>query len=290
MDSQENIFSADIKLLESQIEEKLDLIQQENELEKVQEYKKEIADIITKKAQIAGELSPAGSYIKQLIDERATYLNQIENSSEEVYAPTSGIVSYRIDGLEKVLLPGDFSYLNMEFLENLNLKTGQIVASSNEMGKIINNFNCYIVVNLNSESAKVAEVGDSVTIRLSTLDEVDAEIVYIADEKDESKLIVFKINSCVEKLTSYRKISVDVIWWQDTGLRVPNEAIFYENDIAYVTRTKGGYLDKIWVKILRTNGDYSIVENYTTNELKELGIEETSSKKNISIYDEVLVK
>ena len=290
MDSQENIFSADIKLLESQIEEKLDLIQQENELEKVQEYKKEIADIITKKVQIAGELSPAGSYIKQLIDERATYLNQIENSSEEVYAPTSGIVSYRIDGLEKVLLPGDFSYLNMEFLENLNLKTGQIVASSNEMGKIINNFNCYIVVNLNSESAKVAEVGDSVTIRLSTLDEVDAEIVYIADEKDESKLIVFKINSCVEKLTSYRKISVDVIWWQDTGLRVPNEAIFYENDIAYVTRTKGGYLDKIWVKILRTNGDYSIVENYTTNELKELGIEETSSKKNISIYDEVLVK
>lgn len=290
MDSQENIFSADIKLLESQIEEKLDLIQQENELEKVQEYKKEIADIITKKAQIAGELSPAGSYIKQLIDERATYLNQIENSSEEVYAPTSGIVSYRIDGLEKVLLPGDFSYLNMEFLENLNLKTGQIVASSNEMGKIINNFNCYIVVNLNLESAKVAEVGDSVTIRLSTLDEVDAEIVYIADEKDESKLIVFKINSCVEKLTSYRKISVDVIWWQDTGLRVPNEAIFYENDIAYVTRTKGGYLDKIWVKILRTNGDYSIVENYTTNELKELGIEETSSKKNISIYDEVLVK
>lgn len=290
MDSQGNIFSADIKLLESQIEEKLDLIQQENELEKVQEYKKEIADIITKKAQIAGELSPAGSYIKQLIDERATYLNQIENSSEEVYAPTSGIVSYRIDGLEKVLLPGDFSYLNMEFLENLNLKTGQIVASSNEMGKIINNFNCYIVVNLNSESAKVAEVGDSVTIRLSTLDEVDAEIVYIADEKDESKLIVFKINSCVEKLTSYRKISVDVIWWQDTGLRVPNEAIFYENDIAYVTRTKGGYLDKIWVKILRTNGDYSIVENYTTNELKELGIEETSSKKNISIYDEVLVK
>ena len=290
MDSQENIFSADIKLLESQIEEKLDLIQQENELEKLQEYKKEIASIITKKAQIAGELSPAGSYIKQLIEERATYLNQIANSSEEVYAPTSGIVSYRIDGLEKVLLPGDFSYLNMEFLENLNLKTGQIVASSNEMGKIINNFNCYIVVNLNSESAKAAEVGKSVTIRLSTLDEVDAKIVYIADEKDDSKLIVFEINSCVEKLTSYRKISVDVIWWQDTGLRVPNEAISYENDVAYVTRTKGGYLDKIWVKILRTNGDYAIVENYTTKELQELGIEETSSKKNIGIYDEILVK
>lgn len=290
MDSQENIFSADIKLLESQIEEKLDLIQQENELEKLQEYKKEIASIITKKAQIAGELSPAGSYIKQLIEERATYLNQIANSSEEVYAPTSGIVSYRIDGLEKVLLPGDFSYLNMEFLENLNLKTGQIVASSNEMGKIINNFNCYIVVNLNSESAKTAEVGKSVTIRLSTLDEVDAKIVYIADEKDDSKLIVFEINSCVEKLTSYRKISVDVIWWQDTGLRVPNEAISYENDVAYVTRTKGGYLDKIWVKILRTNGDYAIVENYTTKELQELGIEETSSKKNIGIYDEILVK
>lgn len=290
MDAQENILPADIKLLDAQIEEKLDLIEQENELEKVKEYKKEIASIVTKKAQIAGELSPAGSYIKQLIEERASYLNQIATSSEEVYAPTSGIVSYRIDGLEKVLLPGDFSYLNMEFLENLNLKTGQIIASSNEMGKIINNFSCYIAVNLDSESAKQAEVGKSVTIRLSTLDEVAAKITYMADEKNDSKLIVFEINSCVEKLTNYRKISLDVIWWQDNGLRVPNEAISYENEVAYVTRNKGGYLDKIWVKVLRSNEDYSIVENYTTEELKSLGIEETSSKKNIGIYDEVLVK
>ena len=211
-------------------------------------------------------------------------------SSEEVYAPNSGIISYRIDGLENVLIPGDFSYLNMNFLNDLNLKTGQIIASSNEKGKIINNFNCYIATIMNSENAKNAKVGDKVTIRLSTLDEIMAKIVFTADEENNSKLLVFEINTCVEKMTSYRKISLDVIWWKDSGLRVPNNAITYEGDIAYVTRTKGGYLDKIPVKILRKNEDYSIVDNYKTKELEELGVENANSLKNISIYDEVIIK
>lgn len=288
--NQENIFSADMKLLEAQIEEKLGLLYLENDLDKIKEYKKEIANIVTKKAQIAGDLSPSGSYIKGLIKERANYLAQITSSSEEVYAPNSGIISYKVDGLENILIPGDFSYLNLEFLENLNLKTGQIIASSNENGKIINNFNLYIVTCMNSENAKNAKEGDKVTIRLSTLDEVTAKIVYTADEKNNSKLLVFEINTCVEKLTSYRKISIDVIWWQDSGLRVPNNAITYEGEIAYVTRTKGGYLDKIPVKILRSNEDYSIVDNYTTKELEELGVENANSLKNISIYDEVVIK
>ena len=288
--NQENIFSADMKLLEAQIEEKIDLLYLENDLEKVKEYKKEIANIVTKKAQIAGDLSPAGSYIKGLIEERSNYLAQITTSSEEVYAPNSGIISYRVDGLENVLVPGDFSYLNLEFLEELNLKTGQIIASSNEKGKIINNFSCYIVTCMDSENAKNAKEGDKVTIRLSTLDEVTAKIVYTADEKNDSKLLVFEINTCVEKLTSYRKISIDVIWWQDSGLRVPNNAIIYEGNIAYVSRTKGGYIDKIPVKILRTNEDYSIVDNYTTKELEELGVENANSFKNIGIYDEVVIK
>ena len=290
MEGQQKIFSADIKLLETQIEEKLNLLYLENDLEKIKERKNEIANIVTKKAQISGELSPAGSYIKELIDQRANYLANLVASSEEVYAPVSGVISYRVDGLEDVLKPGDFSYLNSEFLDGLNLKTGQVVASSNEKGKIVNNFNCYIVAQMNSENAKNAKIGDKVKIRLSTLDEVSSKIVFIADDKDNSKLIVFEINTCVEKLMSYRKISIDVIWWQDSGLRVPNSAITYENNVAFVTRTKGGYLDKIAVKILRSNEDYSIVENYKTKELEELGIENANSMKNISIYDEVIVK
>ena len=63
------------------------------------------------------------------------------------------------------------------------------------------------------------------------------------------------------------------------------------NQISYVTRTRIGYEDKIIVKILKTNEKYSIVTNYTSEELSELGytIEEIRSMPNIAIYDEILL-
>ena len=71
----------------------------------------------------------------------------------------SGIVSYRVDGYEDILTTSDFGKYTKEFLEDLNLKTGQIIPMSSEEGKIVDNYKCYIVCVLDSEYAKKAEVG-----------------------------------------------------------------------------------------------------------------------------------
>ena len=63
--------------------------------------------------------------------------------AEYVTAPKSGVVSYRVDGLEDVLSVDGFSKLNKKFLDDLKLKTSQVIATSEEKGKIINNFKCY---------------------------------------------------------------------------------------------------------------------------------------------------
>lgn len=44
------------------------------------------------------------------------------------------------------------------------------------------------------------------------------------------------------------------------------------------------------VKVLRENNNYSIITNYTTEELKNMGhtMQEINSMKKISIYDEIL--
>ena len=181
----------------------------------------------------------------------------------------------------------DFSYLSIETLENLNLKTGQIIATSEEAGKIINNFKCYIAIPLSSENSKEATVGDNVMLRLASSKEVEATIEYIAKE-GESQLIVFSVEEQVEELINYRKISVDVVWWSYTGLKIPNSAIVYENDLAYVVRNRLGYLDKLLVKIKKQNEKYALVTSYEPQELKELGISYSSTKK-ISLYDEILI-
>lgn len=289
LSNQKDLLPNDTKSLEREIDAKLDELYQVNDIQKIREYKKDINSYITKRAKMVGELSPSGSYIRSLIDKRNEYATELNSGSEYISAPQSGIVSYRIDGLEEVLSAKtqDFSYLSIETLENLNLKTGQIIATSEEAGKIINNFKCYIAIPLSSENAKEATVGDNVMLRLATSKEVEATIEYIAKE-GKSQLIVFSVEEQVEELINYRKISVDVVWWSYSGLKIPNSAIVYENDLAYVVRNRLGYLDKLLVKIKKQNEKYALVTSYEPQELKELGISYSSTKK-ISLYDEILI-
>ena len=130
-----DLATSDMKLLENQIDEKVEDINQITDTAKLTEYKKEISSLVTKKAQIAGDLSPKGSYLNQLIEERKGYESQLNSGAEYVTAPMSGIVSYKVDGLEEVLTPDNFSALSKNYLESLELKTGKIVATSEESRK-----------------------------------------------------------------------------------------------------------------------------------------------------------
>lgn len=295
MSNQTDIFSSDMKVLDSQIEERLVEVAKSKDIQKIAEYKKDITTRITKKAKIAGDLSPSGSYIKKLIEERSNYENALNSGSEYINAPESGIVSYRVDGLENVLTPESFSTLNKKFLEELKLKTGEIVSTSEESGKIIDNFEAYIATSLESKKAKEANVGDTIKLRLSNFEEITAKIEYIINE-GESKLLIFKITNGLDLLANYRKITFDIIWWNYSGLKVPNDALVQKEvngkQVYFITRNRMGYTDEIEAKVLKQNDSYSIISNYTNDELKnDLGYNETQIRqvKTIVLHDEIII-
>ena len=282
---------SEIKLLENQLDEKIALLNKTSDISKITEYKKEINDLVSKKAKLTGESSAAGSYLKQLYNQRAKLEEQLNSGAEYIKAPESGIVSYKVDGLEETLTPNNFSTINKEFLENLKLKTGQLIVTNDECGKIIDSSKCYIATISNSEQAKQAQIGDSVKVRLSNSKVIKATITYTSQESEEETLIILEINKQISELANYRKISFDLIWWNETGLKVPNQAIVEENGFNYVVRNRAGYLDKILVNVTRKNDKYSIVTNYSTDELKNLGFSSTDIQKmkSISIYDELIL-
>ena len=292
-ETETELFPSDIKSLETQIEEKLAGISNIKDTTKLEETKKEINELVTKKANIAGDLSPQGSYLKELIEERKNYESELNSGAEYVNSSKSGVVSYKVDGFEDVLKPTDecFSSLSKDYLETLDLKTGKTIPTSDESGKIVDNTYCYIATITNTEEAKNAKVGDKINVRLPSGEEVSAEISYILDEESGERVLIIKIEKGVEELINYRKISFDLIWWSAQGLKIPNQAIVKENDLAYVVRNRAGYLNKILVKVKKEGDKYSIVEPYDTEELKELGFtsEEIISYKKISLYDEVIL-
>ena len=290
--NQTSIYSSDIAALDGQIEAKLKQISEANKVSKIVEYKKEITTALNKKAKLTGELSPSGAYIKELISKRSEYEAELNSGSEYIEATVSGLVSYRVDGLEEKLTINNLSELNEEYLKNLKLKTGDSIPSSDESGKIVNNYYCYIATIIDAEEVENIKVADTLKIVLSTGDEVKAKVYQITEQESGKSLIVFKITDCVEKLISYRKISIEIIWWSANGLKVPNSSIAQKDGMNYIVRKRVGYTDEILVKVLKEAENYSIIENYTSLELRELGYSTTdiTNMKNISLYDEILLK
>lgn len=288
LENENTFFSSDINQIEKEIDEKIQILRNLRDLKQILEFKKEISNLVIKKAKIAGELSTSGSYIKELANQRGNYEKQLIEDSEYVIAPISGMVSYRVDNLEDILKADDLSNLTEDKLEGLGLKTGKIISASNECAKIVDNFNCYIATILNSEASNNAEVGDDVVLRFSNNNEVDAEIVKADKQVSGKMLIVLKFNEIPQELTEYRKISFDVIWWKDSGLKVPNQTVVEKDGLKYVVKTRSGYLSKLLVKVLRKNDKYSIITTYTTEELVNLGIDISKYTK-IKLYDEILL-
>lgn len=285
------ISNNDIDNLKNDIKTLVEETYNVNDIEKIEKNKKQIDEYTSKIAKIVAENSAEGSYLKTLIDERNSYSERLTAGAEEIQATNSGTVSYRIDELEETFAVDNFDYINKEFLNNLNLKTGELIESSEKSGKIINDFNCYLVTVLNSDAAKKAELGNKVRIDIGSDEIVDAEIVYIKDDGDD-RIIIFNVNTLTEKLINYRKISANIIWWEYTGLKVPNSAIIHEGDLDYVQRNRAGYNTKILVKVVKSNDSYCLVDNYSIKELQELGysVDDINDMYNIKVYDKIQVK
>lgn len=286
----DDIYSSDIEILEKQIDEVLVNLHSTNDIQKINKYNKDINSHIEKKSKIASELSTSSTYISQLMEERNSYEEQLNNSAEIIQAPESGIVSYKVDEYENILGCTDFSYLNSEILNSLDVKVGAVIENNDEKGKIVNNFVAYIAIIGETERALATKVGNTVTLRLSNLDEIQGKVVYVKEEDSNRSIIVFEINDSIEYLVNYRKISMDIVWWSDEGKKVSNSSIIEENDLSYVIRKKAGYLDKILIKVLRQNETYSIVDNYTKEELEKMGYtaEEMRQMNTLKLYDEIV--
>lgn len=282
------VYTTDIEVLKGKIKDLEEKIYQSNNIEEINNYKKEINDYTYKISTIVGNSSQSGSYLKELVDQKTSYLNKLTDGAEEVKSAYSGTVSYRIDNLEDVFSANDFSYLKKDFLDGLNLRTGQLIETNNEKGKVITEFACYLAIEMNSDAAKNATIGTRVKIELDVDNRFNAEIVAINEDKD-CRIIVFKINDLPEKLINYRKITVGIIWWETTGLKVPNSSLIERNGEKYIQRNRAGYSAEVLVKVLQQNDSYSIVDNYSSKELQEKGYsyDEIQNRYTIKQYDKI---
>lgn len=289
LEQEKNVPSADIKAIEKQIEEKMQNINKLTNYQEIIENKKNIDSLISKKINFIGDVTE-NKEIKTLVKERNSYEEKLKKGAEYQKAEISGIVSYRVDGLEDKLSIDNFNEITEKYLNDLDLRTGKIISTSNECGKVIDNFKCYIAITMNSKNAMQAEVGDSIKLRISNNEECKAKIVQINEESGK-RTIIFEINKMSGELINHRKIAIDVIWWDVSGLKIPKQALIQENGLYYVIRNRAGIQTKLLVKVDKQTDKFAIIKPYDTKELQELGYSSTEIRNYIKItnYDEIII-
>ncbi|MBO5141706.1 MAG: hypothetical protein J6C46_01680 [Clostridia bacterium] len=304
METQQTVYSADVKSIENDIQKEIyEILNVKNDIYEIVQLKKNITKNLEKKANIVGELSPTGSKLNSLIEERMDYEKKLNDSKKDLKSEKAGLISYRIDGYENILTPNSFSKLTVQDLEKIKIGVNQVVPIDEQKVKMINNFYSYLAIVTDSEESKNLKLNDSVKISFNgDFNNYDkATVEYISDEEDE-RLIILKTTNNIEMLTQYRKLSFDIIWWNYEGLKVPNNSI-YEKQIVNPTTgevyatlkavklEEANYQKEVWVKVEKFVEDFAIIENYEDDELISLGIPEdiVDERYEISMYDEVVL-
>lgn len=289
IEQQDNINSPENTIIDSSIESKLLELNGFNQQSKILNFEKNIADEILQKARIAGELSKEGTKIKELLDEKKNIENTLSAQSEIVYAPIAGVVSYRVDGYEDKFNKKDLKTITQKTISEYDIKSGSIIPETNNKSKIVNNFETYLTLISRSEHSQDAKVGDKIKIRIANEEETEATIEAINDVEKNKRVIVLKLSTNSIQLLQYRKLKIEIIWWEEIGLKINNKLILREDDYSYVVRQKGRFLEKILIKILKETDDFSLITNYTTEELTKMQRDITESRMTINEDDVILI-
>lgn len=283
-----DVYSNDISYIESQIEYISKQARKTSSYIKMQEYKTKADELSNKKVKLLGELSPKGSKVRELIENRTKIEDSYINSSDNVKANISGCVTYKLDGMENTVDISKVLSFQKNDLDDLFSKyNGNL---SNDFGvKIVNNFISYIAVK--TPSNEFMKEGNGYIISFSDKTEIkeNVTLVKVIDIDENTKYCIFKLSNGIENLIDSRIENIEITWTKKSGLAIPLSSINIINNsnIGEVTIIKNGDYLNVPLKIVLSNDNMAIVDNLTDEERKQNNIDNTSK---IEIFDQVIIK
>ncbi len=275
-------FSGDVSRLEKKIAEKTaELIEKgrNGEMTEVGEIRLVIEALCEKKAEITG-VSTSGGTLAELRAQKAELESQIGTAQQRMVAPSAGVFSTAVDGLESVVTPYNMTELTPVSVEELLEKErGQAEKQESVACKIIKNFRYFIAVNLPADRVGTLKTGDVVSLRLYDLTKelMDAKIFYISPAENNQITVILDCDQHVDSLLKLRYVNLEFIKKRYAGYRVSVKSLRTKDDVTGVYVIRDDMLKFIPVTILYNTQDMVIVDSL-------------DSQTPLRLYDEVVVR
>lgn len=185
---------------------------------------------------------------------------------DELYNYEPGIISYKVDGLEKSLEKEDISNLNYKKISKLrgsinSVESGEHVNAGRPLFKVISNFNFYLAVLLPEGQLQNYGLQDKAKIIFSKFPSQTLKgVVYKTILDSPKNIMVLEVDRFLPELIDLRKVKVQIIKEKLHGIVVPKSAIVKENNKTKV-RIRGYVKDYTKeVKIKGQVGDKVVIK------------------------------
>ena len=285
------MYNADISKIDNKIEENINLlIKQTNDSDYKghKKIKSDIDELMMKKSEIIGKDAVTDSYIDTKINERNVLCEKLNRQDKIVKAKGAGIISFCVDGLENVLKVASVKDLDYKFFDNESIKNirkdseNLVVMANTPFAKIINGIDAYVVAVVDGGIAGRYKEGTAVKVRFNDINKLVQGSVVVKNDSNGKSLVVVRISSALQYLSSYRVCNIDLISNSYSGYKVLKKSLKdYDKDsgtarIGVIKSNKVEYRD---VNVLGYNNEFAIIEN-----------DPLEMDERVNLYDEFVIE
>lgn len=278
--SYNDIEAANLDLINARIEERVNelvLSASTGEYSGVSPRAEELLSAINRKQAAIGVATDLSSRLEALKSEYTALSSSLPTAKGKILAERSGYFVSKTDGYERVFTCDDLSNITPEFLSSATPQK----QGSNVIGKIVSDYEWYIVAEVSINESLNYKEGESLTIstavKSSPVLPVTVKKINISENTSKAA-IIFACNEMNSELASMRSGPMSVVKAEYSGIKVPKKALRVVDGVRGVFVLSGMQIKFIPVEITYSTESYIICEKLTEN------------SDVLKLYDSVVVK
>lgn len=217
-----------------------------------------LRDTVQKRAEAAADLERLDTLRNEIVAERQRLADIAKKANNVVEAPSPGVVSFWVDGLEKA-----FSTVKTEGIspravftaqpKPAESRTGDEVKAGKPLFRIVVPDQVYMALPLPANDLGDVVASQAVRVRSDALESkiIPARVVSVTDPgSDGFGVVVVSLSSCPEEALRLRKIRVDLIKDRHEGLVIPQKCLTEKNGETgvYIVYKTMAYFRKVTIK------------------------------------------
>lgn len=199
--------------------------------------------------------------LDSLKDKKDKLINQLNSNNRLSQSVNSGILSYKLDGLEDTLIPKDFENYTYEKLDKVEA-LDQVELDKLNGYKIIDNLQWFLALQIEDKSQlKEFDINNRIALEIVEISkEVSGRIIEI-NESAEGFTLIIKLNTDLHGFYNLRFSDVNIIKKRIESYKIPSKSITNYNGIDGVIVKDFNDLFRFKpIKVLSTEKNYTIVD------------------------------